>query len=88
MHIPGSKSVVIAQTHLRIECAPDWVELALERLPHNPAEEVTLEELDWLIGGMRRAGCKFCYTFIFTGVYQMLKELPSRDIRSCQDPPS
>ncbi|KAL8292418.1 hypothetical protein RQP46_001030 [Phenoliferia psychrophenolica] len=58
--IPRSKSVPISQSFLRIECVVDWVEVALERLPvERRAEEVSLEELGWLIGGMRRAGWSY-----------------------------
>ncbi|KAK4704163.1 hypothetical protein P7C70_g2043, partial [Phenoliferia sp. Uapishka_3] len=58
--MPLAASVFIGQTFLRVETAPDWVEIALERLPgHQRMEEVTMQELEWLVEGMRKAGWSY-----------------------------
>ena len=62
--MPVGRSVFYGQIFMRLECAPDWVDLALERLPEDAQqEEVTLEELSWLLSGLRQAGCECLISF-------------------------
>ena len=59
--MPIARSVLFSQTLLRLEAAPDWVEIALERVPHTK-DELSLEELEWLASAMRQAGCEWFVT--------------------------
>lgn len=63
--LPAAKSVVCGQAFLRLEYAPDWVDIALERLPPDEkANELTLEELGWLASVLRQSGCASPYLHI------------------------
>ncbi|KAM0747732.1 hypothetical protein T439DRAFT_328391 [Meredithblackwellia eburnea MCA 4105] len=53
---PQASTVPISQTFRGMDSAIDWVDIALERLPANrKQEEVSLEELTWLVTGLRQA---------------------------------
>lgn len=63
--LPRARSVAISQNFLRIEAVPDWVEIALERLPEEDKDdEVTMDELGTLGCGMRLAGWSYARAVI------------------------
>ena len=76
--------VTIQSLHsMRLEACPEWVSIALQRLPDSPDEEVSLDELERLAVGLRVEGCESLWSWPFGALSDSRLMQGSTDERSC-----